>query len=284
MSSGTIFDIKEMAVHDGPGVRTTVFLKGCPLRCAWCHNPEGLSIAPQLMRRTKGCTNCGLCRRACAHPECQGVDACLRVCPQNLVSLCGYAIEAEKLAHQLRQSKDALRAMQGGVTFSGGEPLLQPEFLLEALQRLAGMHTAVETSGYAEPAMFAKVMRTADLIILDIKLVDSAAHRKWTGVENAKILANLRQLILSGRAFWARIPLVPGVTDTPQNLRAAAALLAPAKDRVRVELLPYNALAGAKYPYMGQRYAPGFDVKARLRPLQVLLQPFEEAGLACKIS
>ena len=155
--TGTIFDVKEFAVHDGPGLRTTVFFKGCPLRCKWCHNPEGLSAAPQLMVRQNRCRQCGLCMRGCSHPDCRPYGRCLHICPMNLVSVAGETVTAEELAKRIRRSGDMF-GKSGGVTFSGGEPLMQPEFLHAVLDLIPDIPAAIETSGYAEESVFRSVI------------------------------------------------------------------------------------------------------------------------------
>lgn len=248
-----IFDIKRFAVGDGPGIRTTVFFKGCPLRCRWCHNPEGLEPAPQLMHETARCTSCGLCRVPCPHPDCAPWGRCLHVCAQNALKIAGREVTADGLAAELAGEADFLRATGGGVTFSGGEPLMQGEFLLALIPRLGGLHTCIETSGFVSERLFAAVLEGLDYVLFDLKLADSAEHERWTGVPNGPIHANLARLRASGKPFTLRVPLIPGITDTEENLRSLAAL---ARDDP-VELLPYNALAGAKYPQAGQVYPLG---------------------------
>lgn len=247
--SAVIFDIKEFALHDGPGVRTTVFFKGCPLRCVWCHNPEGLSAQPQLMTKDSRCRRCGKCRICCTHEACQPFGRCLYACPDALISVCGRRITADELTARLTRDGDFLRESGGGVTFSGGEPLLQAEFLLTVLHRLreCGIHTAVETSGYAEPAVFRAVTDAADYIIMDLKLADPALHKQYTGVDNARILDNAAYLRSSGKTHEFRTPLIPGITDTQENLDALRQIAGDSPH----ELLPYNELAGAKYPMLG---------------------------------
>lgn len=247
---GVLFDIKEFAIHDGPGIRTTVFLKGCPLRCQWCHNPEGLEAAPQLMVKQSLCTHCQRCRQPCDHPECRPFGRCLHACPNGLISVSGRSWDAEELAAELRKDADFFRQNEGGVTFSGGEPLLQADFLLDTVSRLNGIHTAIETSGYAEEALFARVMEQLDFIILDLKLADRELHKKYTGVYNDRILRNLEQVKRSKKACLIRTPLIPGITDTPENLDAVARLA----DGLPWEKLPYNKMAGAKYSMVGKKY------------------------------
>ena len=280
MPDGVIFDIRELTVHDGPGVRTTVFLKGCPLRCNWCHNPEGLSPRPELMIRKAGCTNCGLCRQGCDHEECRPFDRCAKICPQNLIQICGKEIGAETLADMLKKSTDIFEETGGGVTVSGGEPLLQPEFLVEFLRRLAPLHTAVETSGYGDADVFMRVVETADLILFDIKHMDSGMHKRWTGVDNHLILENLERLMSCGKRFVARMPLIPGVNDTEENFAEMAGFLSRAKERLILEVLPYNRLAGAKYDSVSREYSPRFDVDAAVR---FRGEEFDKRGIKWKV-
>lgn len=229
MGTGIIFSIEEFAVNDGPGIRTTVFLKGCPLRCAWCHNPEGWSLNPQPLTK------------------------------QGRTETCGYSIDAEQLAAKLRRDEEIFTDSGGGVTFTGGEPLMQADFLCELLDKLKGIHRAVETSGYASPETFKKVLDRVDYMLFDVKIVDSAMHKKHTGVSNEKIINNLKTLCSSGKEFAVRVPLIPGVNDTMENMQATAELLCGAKGLQRVELLRYHKTAGAKYPMIGLKYTPGFD-------------------------
>ncbi len=248
--TGVVFDIKEFALHDGPGPRTTVFLKGCPLRCRWCHNPEGLSCAPQLMVKQSLCAACGRCRRGCTHPECAPFDRCLHACPNGVVSLCGRTVSAQELAEKLRRDAEFFAASGGGVTVSGGEPLLQAAFVQELCAELNGVHKTLETSGYAPPEVFAGTVPLFDLVLFDLKLADAAEHKKWTGVDNALILRNLAWMREHRVPFVLRIPLIPGITDTPSNLQALAAIAGEDP----VELLAYNAMAGAKYPMVGMEW------------------------------
>ena len=250
--TGIVFDIKEMGVHDGPGLRTTVFLKGCPLRCVWCHNPEGLRREPQLSTREAACRHCGLCRRGCSHPDCRPFGRCLHICPQGLLSVSGKEMTPQVLAKKLLRNKP-LYDIGGGITFSGGEPLLQGEFLHRVLDELPGISVALETSGYAEEALFESIISRMDLVYMDIKLADPEQHRKYTGVTNEKILRNLEILRRSGKQCVIRTPLIPGITDTPENLAAIEALI----DGLPWEQLPYNPMAGAKYAYFDMEFPYG---------------------------
>ena len=248
---GLIFDIKEFAVHDGVGIRTTVFLKGCPLRCVWCHNPEGLSPKRELYLKQNGCLGCGLCRKPCNHPECQEIGRCLHICPKNLVSAAGVEWKAEDLAKKLLKHKDFFNSMGGGITLSGGEPLLQADFCAELLTLLKGqVHTAIETSGYANADTFQKVVTLCDFVYMDIKFADGEQHKQYTGVDNQQILANAAWLKASGIKHTFRTPLIPNITDTEENLRAIQAIVGESP----WEKLAYNLLAGAKYASVGRTF------------------------------
>lgn len=249
---GTVFDIKEFSVHDGPGARVTVFLKGCPLRCKWCHNPEGFSKAPEIMWKKTLCSGCGLCRKPCDHEECHPFGRCIKRCVYGALSVSGREWEAEDLIRKLDRYRTILALSEGGITFSGGEPLFQPEFLLEVLNGLREkkIHTAIETSGYAAEEVFRNVLDRTDFVMMDIKLADSGMHRYYTGVDNAPILRNLAILRESGKPHLFRVPLIPGITDTEENLRSIAGLSGDSA----VELLEYNMFAPMKYEMMNKKY------------------------------
>ncbi len=248
--TGTIFDIKEMAVHDGPGIRTTVFFKGCPLRCRWCHNPEGLASKPQLMYKEARCLRCGCCATACTHAECQPFGRCIHACPENCLVISGSEREPQSLSDELKKSADVLGDSFGGFTFSGGEPLAQPEFLLALIDCLKDYHLCIETSAFAESDIFRKVIEKLDFVIMDIKLADSDKHREYTGVDNEKILGNFKILKQSGKPHIIRTPLIPNITDTKENLEKIGEIIGDS----RWEKLPYNAAAGAKYKMLGMEY------------------------------
>lgn len=280
---GLIFDIKEFAVFDGPGIRTTVFFKGCPLRCQWCHNPEGLSFQRELMVSPNGCRNCGRCLEVCPNGgrgNCRLCGRCVEVCSLHLRKICGEEYTAAELAERLNKDRTFLQRNGGGVTFSGGEALAQPLFLKDVLARLPGLHKAVETSGYCEPEIFREIVALLDYVIMDIKLADDTLHKKYTGVSNKKILENLEYLKRGGKPYVIRVPLIPGVNDTDENLRQTAALLRGAKDLELVELLPYHTTAGAKYSMVNREYTPEFDTQRKVNGNPAY---FQELGFPCRV-
>lgn len=243
---GRIFDIKEFGVHDGPGLVTTVFFKGCPLRCVWCHNPEGQSIGKELMFKKNLCKDCGLCMKGCSHEDCKPFDRCVHICPNNCLSIAGKDYEAKELAEKILRNRKVL----SGVTFSGGEPLMQGEFLLEVMSYLDGIDINIETCGYCDNELFERVVSKASLIYFDMKLADDDMHRKYTGVSNKLILDNLNTLKQINVPCIIRTPLIEGITDTKENLDAIKELIGD----MRHELLPYNRMAGAKYGMLDRTY------------------------------
>ena len=223
MKKGRIFEIREFTLHDGPGVRTTVFFKGCPLRCAWCHNPEGQSFDKETMTRKDGET-----------------------------VPCGQDWDVAALADELLKNADIMKQSGGGVTFSGGEPLSQAEFLLRLIPLLKekGVHIAVETSGYALFEAYRSIVAKVDFVYQDVKCLDPMTFKRLTGGELEVVLENIAWLRTSGIPFVFRVPCIPGISDSAQS-RAAFAAFA---DGARIEFLPYNTAAGAKYPMLGRTY------------------------------
>lgn len=247
---GTIFDIKEFTVHDGPGSRITVFLKGCPLRCIWCHNPEGLKVEKQLMYKSTFCSHCNNCLKPCSHEECQPFKRCIYACATGCLTIAGENITSEELAAKIRKNAAVLKVMDGGVTFSGGEPMMQADFVCDTAEKLGDMHKAIQTSGFTDLITYQKVIGHFDYVMQDIKLADKNAHIMYTGVSNETILRNVEWLKTSGKEFVFRVPLIPGITDTEENLKAIAEIVGEHK----TELMPYNEFAGAKYKMIGMEY------------------------------
>ena len=277
MSEGIVFDIKEFAVYDGPGIRTTAFLKGCPLRCQWCHNPEGLSPRPELMVSRAACTHCGACERVCPSPErCTACGRCVPVCRGGLRRIVGRRWSAEALAGRLSKDADVYRDSGGGVTFSGGEPLMQWPFVAEVIRAMPDVHAAVETSGYASDEVFREAMALCDLILIDWKVSDPALHKRCTGVEQAAIRRHVQWLAQGETPFILRMPIIPGVNDNAAHFETAASLVESARALVRVDVLPYQRAAGAKYAMVGREYAPEFD---EARPPAFYTEVFEKRNI-----
>ena len=248
--NGIIFDIKEFTVHDGPGSRMTVFLKGCPLRCKWCHNPEGLKVSRQLLYKSNFCSHCGACQKPCGHEDCTTFGRCIHACMNGCLSIAGEEISAEKLSERILKNADILKVMGGGITISGGEPMMQADFVCELTKKLRGIHKAIQTSGYTDLETYKRVLSHIDYVMQDIKLADEKEHILYTGVSNEKILKNIEWLKTSGKTFVFRVPLIPEITDTEENLKAIAEIVG----ECRTELMPYNTLAGAKYSMVDMEY------------------------------
>ncbi|NLG15238.1 MAG: glycyl-radical enzyme activating protein [Lentisphaerae bacterium] len=279
---GLIFEIREFCLHDGPGIRTTVFLKGCPLRCLWCQNPEGFEHRPQLLVSTRECIGCNECKQVCTHSAspCVACGKCVQVCPQGCRRICGTWMKPDELAEKLLKDKELLQESNGGITFSGGEPLMQYQFLQELIPKLKPLHLAIETSGYAEQHIYKDVASSVNLVFQDIKHTDDATHRRLTGVGNQQILKNLDWLATTDIPFVVRVPLIPGLTDQETNFEALAERLENAKNLEQVQLLPYNPAAGAKYKMMNLDYKPPFDMQQQPN---TDLTPFQKRNLPCKV-
>ncbi len=263
--SGVVFNIMRFALHDGPGIRTTVFLKGCPLHCWWCHNPESQEFAPSPMYFANRCRLCYDCVAACTNglrfedggpvtsPECTRCGNCAEACVAGARQLAGRLVTASEVLAECERDVVFYDESGGGVTVSGGEPLSQPEFT-EAL--LAGcrerhIHTALDTCGFAGREAALRVSRLADLVLYDLKLLDSTAHRKYTGVPSEPILANLAALTEAGRNLIVRIPLIPGVNDNRGSLGALTDFVWQLGLR-RIDLLPYHKIGVDKYGRLGR--------------------------------
>jgi len=260
--SGRLFNLQRCSVHDGPGIRTTVFLKGCPLDCAWCHNPEGLDAAPELMLDGGRCLACGACGEACPvvdggavpvgmpwdRAACLGCGSCVDVCPTEARKLVGREHDVRGLIDVVERDRPFFDPSGGGVTFSGGEPLYQADFLKACLRecRQRGLHTAVDTCGLAPGDVVLEVAGIADLVLFDLKHMDPEAHRRYTGADNHAIFENLRRLSASDHEVWVRVPLIAGVNDDDGNLDLLGAILSSLPRRHRVFLLPYHPIAEGK--------------------------------------
>jgi pyruvate formate lyase activating enzyme len=265
--TGLVFNLQRCSIHDGPGIRTTVFFKGCPLRCTWCHNPEGIDRRPQMMVSTDRCISCHACSEVCPIEErgavparvswdrelCIGCGSCVDACPADARELAGREYEVGELVDLLERDRVFFDASGGGVTFSGGEPLAQPEFLAACLRecRRRGLHTVVDTCGLAARETVLETARLADLVLYDLKHMDPDRHLEETGADNHAILENLRALSQSDTEVWIRIPLIPGFNDDMAAIEAMGAFLEALPRRHRVFVLPYHGIAEGKRSRLG---------------------------------
>jgi pyruvate formate lyase activating enzyme len=267
---GTIFDVKRFAVHDGPGIRTTVFLKGCPLACLWCHNPESISRRPQLVYNPQRCIGCGRCYEVCPQGvhalqdgdraidwgRCVACGTCAKECFAGALEIAGREVTVQEAMAQVALDRPFYQRSGGGMTLSGGEPLAQYAFTRALLARAKaeGVHTALDTSGYAPWARLEALLSDVNLVLYDLKHMDSERHRALTGVPNERILENLRRLDAVGQPIWVRIPLIPGANDGQANYEALGQFLSGLQHVAQIEILRYHRLAECKYEQIGSAY------------------------------
>ena len=322
MSVGTIFNIQRFSLHDGPGIRTTVFLKGCPLNCLWCHNPESKSIRPQLAWARNRCVGCGRCDAVCenevhghdeavcensvhehdkevcengvhrhdemiceneghghaarktvAFEKCITCGKCVEVCPTMALEIMGRRVSAEEVMDEVLRDIPFYTSSGGGMTLSGGEPAMQPEFAAELLCRAksAGIHTAIETAGHIDWSVYERFLPYLDLVLFDSKQMNAELHQKYTGQSNKKIHENLRNFCGADKnvEVIVRTPVIPGYNDDRENFAALAEFLKSMERVPKVELLPYNTLAGSKHPRLGMVYELEVDEKGGTAPAKL---------------
>jgi pyruvate formate lyase activating enzyme len=269
MTIGIIFDIKRYAINDGPGIRTAIFFKGCPLECWWCHNPEGQSSQPQLMFRSNRCKAFKACIDACPKGVikwengsitdwelCDDCGTCVAVCMAGAREIVGRTVTVNQLMGEIERDIPFYDQSGGGVTFTGGEPLYQSNFLFDALNacKQRGIHTIVDTSGQASWEGYEQINPSVDIFLYDLKLMDEAAHRKYTSVSNQMILENLQRLSATGAHIIVRIPLIPGINDDDDNIERSALFLRGLPCLDGVEIIPYHEIGLAKYQALGMKY------------------------------
>ena len=299
MTSGMVFDIRKYSLHDGPGIRTTVFLKGCPLDCWWCHNPESKAFAPELVYRAERCIGCGACVRSCPREalmfsaqgvwrhkdRCNTCGVCAAVCPSEALEVAGRPMTVGEVMKEVRSDILFYDESGGGVTVSGREPLSQPDFLVELLRACGaeGIHRAVDTSGYAAWEVVARVAEVTDLFLYDLKLMDPEQHRHYTGVDNAPILENLKALSAARARISLRLPLIPGINDHRENIEATGALAASLPGVEWVSILPYHAGARDKYRKMGLDYRLPQTLPPSAHTVEQVKGQLEAFGLTVRI-
>lgn len=266
--NATVFDVKRFAVHDGPGIRTTIFFKGCPLHCSWCHNPEGIRFQPEIQLAIRKCVGCGTCTQLCpsdAHSfdvgmhcfdraRCSACGKCAEYCTEEALILCGKTVSVEQVMQTVLLDQAFYIQSGGGMTLSGGECLCQADFCTELLQtaKKYRIHTAVDTSGYVPQDTLKKIIPFTDIFLYDIKHIDSEKHKAYTGVSNQLILNNLAYLNGQGKTIEIRFPVIPTVNDDPATIHAIGVFLSQFSCIQAVRILSYNNLAGSKYEMLGR--------------------------------
>jgi pyruvate formate lyase activating enzyme len=274
---GIVFDIKRFAIHDGPGIRSSVFLKGCPLNCVWCQNPEGIPLKPVLWYFNNKCIKCGECVSSCPekalssgvddshfisidHDKCTLCGICTDVCPTAALSITGKERSTEWVVDELLKDRVFYEKSDGGITLTGGDPLFQHEFSLSILRAVKeyGIHTALETSMYSNENILLSFIPFTDLFLVDIKILDTDLHNSYTGVENKVIRNNFESLAGKAEKILVRVPLIPGHTATEKNIVEIRDYVHSVRSDIKIELLNFNPLARDKYRILGQEY-PAFQ-------------------------
>lgn len=296
---GRIFNIERYSTHDGPGIRTTVFVKGCPLTCAWCHNPEGLSCTSQIVYHLERCIGCGRCLSTCLEGAvafgkngfeinselCMACGDCVSVCPTQARERLGEEVLPEEILERVIKDRLFFEESGGGVTFSGGEPLIQADFVSECLKLVKEkrLHTVLDTSGYASTEDVKKVLPFTDLFLFDIKGMDKERHRIYVGADNQLIHDNLHYIDSQNKPINIRLPIVPGVNDFPDEVAACGRMLSSLKNIVQVNLLPLHKMAAEKYRRLSKEYTIMDIPEPTDRQLMELKSILQNQGLRAKI-
>ncbi len=298
--SGWIFNIQRFSVHDGPGIRTTVFLKGCPLRCLWCDNPESQRLEPQIVFWQERCIHCDACLGVCPESalevdaegnrrwlleQCTLCGRCAEVCFAGALEQIGRRATVQEVLTTVEADRRFYEQSGGGATLSGGEPLGQPLFSRALLQAIheRGIHTAIETSGYGPWSVWLELLPHLDLILYDLKEMDPERHQMMTGVSNRLILANLRRLADTGKEIIVRQPVIPGCNDSPESIHALARFVSSLQTIEEIDLLPYHRFGRAKYDRLGKEYAMGEQPSLEEKDVTHLEEIVRSYGLRARI-
>jgi len=297
--TGLVFNIQKYSLHDGPGIRTTVFLKGCPLKCLWCHNPEGISPQPEMVVIESRCLACGECRSACLLPaasdgggflplrndDCTLCGECVVACPSGGRQMLGNSLSVAEVMASVRQDRVFYDDSGGGLTVSGGEPLSQPQFLLALLEacRGEGIHAVLDTTGFGPTELLLAAAAMTDLVLYDLKVLDDARHRQLTGVSNNLILANLQRLDRVHSNIWVRLPVVPGFNDDLANLRQIADFVVGLRHITLVNLLPFHRTGIDKFARLGKTHALDGVQAPSAELMETAVSIFHDVGLNARI-
>ena len=300
--SNLVTNIQGYSIHDGPGIRTVVFLKGCGLECQWCSNPECISPHPEVGFIKTLCTKCGKCAEVCPEgalvyeegelpyidrKQCTGCSICSSVCSYQALVLYGKPMNADEVFDAVNRDKMFYDASGGGVTISGGEPLLQPQFVCDLFEKChqVGIHTCMETSGYAAESSLRKVLPYTDYILYDLKLMNSEKHYQYTGKPNSLILSNAKALAESSVETLFRMPLIPGINDDLQNIKETSEFLHRLGNNAsRIELMPYHRLGKGKYEALDRQYHLSELLSPEPEHLESIQNIFKDSGIMCLIS
>ncbi|AEA33340.1 glycyl-radical enzyme activating protein [Hippea maritima] len=294
---GLIFDIKRYSIHDGPGVRTTVFFKGCPLRCLWCHNPESQKPYQQIIYYEQKCIRCLTCKAVCKEDaisftnnkieintkRCTMCGKCWQSCPTNALEVVGQYYKTDELIEEL--TKDSAFFEGGGITISGGEAFVQYEFLMELIKGLKAkhLHLALDTTGYTDKEKLLSTVEFIDLYLYDLKVMDPAKHKQYTGVDNTIILKNLKALDEKGAQIAIRIPIIPTINDDQENIKATIEFLKQLNNVVSVDLLPYHSMMVDKYKRLKMPFLLGDIKKPSDEEMEELKETFQKEGFKVNI-
>jgi pyruvate formate lyase activating enzyme len=300
MKEAMITNIQGYSIHDGPGIRTVVFLKGCPLRCKWCANPENLEGSLQIGFLSNLCTGCGRCAKACPNgailagtdhridrSKCKRCGACVKACYYGALVSYGELKTAKAVFDKVRRDKMFYDSSNGGVTVSGGEPLLHPEFVEElfTLCREDGINTCVETCGFVPQSTMELIAPLTDIFYFDLKIMDPELHKEYTGVDNAQILSNARYLASIGANILFRQPVIPGITGSEENVRATAEFIKSlGRDDLAIQLMPYHRMGTSKYAALDMPYELGDIQIMPASEIEAIEALYKELGVNCTVS